>query len=44
MSGSEILFSGTMLPSPNYEASVEAGELVPQITLNKFRTEEKVWT
>ena len=44
MSGSHILFSGAMLQSPNYVASVEAGELVPQITLNKFRTEEEEWT
>ena len=44
MSGSHILFSGAMLQSPNYVASVAAGELVPQITLNKFRTEEEEWT
>ena len=44
MSGSEILFSGAMLQSPNYVASVEAGELVPMITLSTFRTEEEDWT
>ena len=44
MSGSHILFSGAMLQSPNYVASVAAGELVPMITLNKFRTEEEEWT
>ena len=38
MSGSEILFSGAMLQSPNYVASLEAGELVPMITLNTFRS------
>ena len=37
MSGSEILFSGAMLQSPNYVASMKAGELVPMITLNTFR-------
>ena len=44
MSGSEILFSGAMLQSPNYVASVEAGELVPMIALSTFRTEEEDWT
>ena len=44
MSGSHILFSGAMLQSPNYVASVAAGELVPMITLNKFRTEEEEWS
>ena len=44
MSGSNILYSGAMLQSPNYVASVKAGELVPQITLNFFRTEEEEWT
>jgi len=44
MSGSNILFSGAMLKSPNYVASVEAGELVPQITLNYFKTAEEEWT
>ena len=33
-----------MLQSPNYAASVEAGELVPQITLNKFSSEEEEWS
>ena len=36
--------SGKMLQSPNYAASVEAGELVPQITLNKFSSEEEEWS
>ena len=44
MKGSEILFSGAMLKSPNYVASVEAGELVPMITLNRFETEEEEWS
>ena len=33
-----------MLQSPNYAASVAAGELVPQITLNKFSSEEEEWS
>ena len=44
MSGSNILYSGAMLQSPNYVASVKAGELVPMITLNRFRTEEEEWS
>ena len=44
MRGSEVLYSGAMLRSPNYVASVEAGELVPMITLNKFNTEEEEWS
>ena len=44
MKGSEVLFSGAMLKSPNYVASVEAGELVPMITLNRFETEEEEWS
>ena len=33
-----------MLKSPNYVDSVEKGELVPSITLNKFNTDEEEWT
>jgi len=44
MSGSSILYSGAMLKSPNYVDSVEKGELVPSITLNKFNTDEEEWT
>jgi len=44
MQGEKILFSGKMLESPNYLASVEAGELVPMLTLNKFNTPEEEWT
>ena len=44
LSGSSVLFSGAMLQSPNYVASVKAGELVPQITLNKFDSDEEEWT
>merc|ERR1712176_418019 len=44
LSGSNVLYSGRMLESPNYLASVEAGELVPQLTLNKFTSETEEWT
>ena len=44
MSGAQVLYSGKMLEPPNYLASLEAGELVPQLTLNKFATEEEEWT
>ena len=44
MSGAQVLYSGKMLEPPNYLASVEADELVPQLTLNKFATEEEEWT
>ena len=44
MSGPQVLYSGKMLEPPNYLASLEAGELVPQLTLNKFATEEEEWT
>ena len=40
----QVLYSGKMLESPNYLASVEKGELVPSTTLNKFATEEEEWT
>jgi carotenoid cleavage dioxygenase-like enzyme len=43
-SGSQVLFSGKMLESPNYLASVAAGELQPMSTLNKFGTVEEEWT
>ena len=43
LSGENVLFSGAMLQSPNYVASVKAGELVHMITLNKFDTEEEEW-
>ena len=33
-----------MLESPNYVASVEKGELVPMVTLNKFDNVEDEWT
>jgi len=42
--GDKVLFSGKMLESPNYKASVEAGELVPQTTLNKFANPDDEWT
>jgi len=43
-SGSKVLFSGKMLESPNYLASVAAGELQPMTTLNKFGSVEEEWT
>jgi len=43
-SGSKVLFSGRMLESPNYLASVAAGELQPMTTLNGFETPEEEWT
>ena len=33
-----------MLESPNYLASVAAGELVPQLTLNRFSSPEEEWS
>ena len=43
--GSNVtVHSGKMLESPTYLASVAAGELVPQITLNKFSSEEEEWS
>ena len=33
-----------MLESPTYLASVAAGELVPQLTLNKFSSPEEEWS
>ncbi len=38
-----MLFSGKMLESNNYLASVEKGELVPQLTLNEFVDKEHDW-
>jgi len=43
-SGSQVLYSGKMLESPNYVASREQGELVPSMTLNKFETKEEEWS
>jgi len=43
-SGSQVLFSGKMLESPNYLASVAAGELQPMTTLNGFKTLDEEWT
>ena len=42
--GNRVLFSGKMMQTPLYKESVKKGELVPQITLNKFRTEEEEWS
>ena len=39
-----MLYSGKMLESPNYVASKEKGELVPQLTLNKFDNPEDEWS
>ena len=41
--GNRVLFSGKMMETPLYLESVQKGELVPQITLNKFRTVEEEW-
>jgi len=43
MDGAKMVYSGRMLQSPNYVASVEKGELVPMITLNKFASDEEEW-
>jgi len=43
-SGSQVLFSGKMLESPNYLASVAAGELQPMTTLNGFDSPDEEWT
>ena len=40
----QVLYSGKMLESPNYVASRDNGELVPQVTLNKFRDSDEEWT
>ena len=43
--GSNVtVHSGKMLESPTYLASVAAGELVPQLTLNKFSSPEEEWS
>merc|ERR1711936_234787 len=42
--GSRVLYSGKMLEPPNYLASVKKGELVPQMTLNKFAHPEDEWS
>jgi hypothetical protein len=39
-----VLYSGKMLESPNYLASVARGELVPSATLNKFASPEEEWS
>jgi len=43
-SGSQVLFSGKMLESPNYLASLAAGELQPMFTLSKFASAEEEWS
>ena len=42
--GSRVLFSGKMLETPLYLASVKKGELVPQMTLNKFANPDDEWS
>jgi len=42
--GSRVLFSGKMLETPLYKASVKKGELVPQMTLNKFANPADEWS
>ena len=39
----KVLFSGKMLESPNYLASVESGELTPQLTLGEFKDTAEEW-
>lgn len=41
--GDKVLFSGKMLESDNYMASVEKGEIAPQLTLNQFVDKENDW-
>ena len=42
--GKKVYFSGKMVDSTTYRDSVERGELVPQITLNKLAKPEEEWT
>jgi len=42
--GNRVLFSGKMMETPLYKESVWKGELVPQFTMNKFRTAEEEWS
>jgi hypothetical protein len=39
----QVLFSGKMLEPDNYVASVEKGELTPQLTLSRFIDDENDW-
>jgi len=40
----KVLFSGAMIKTPLYLASEAKGELVPQMTMNKFKTAEEEWS
>ena len=42
--GRNVYFSGKMIESTTYMDSLEAGELVPQITLNKLKNPDEEWT
>jgi len=42
--GSRVLYSGKMLEPPNYLKSVKKGELVPQMTFNKFENSADEWS
>jgi len=42
--GSNVYFSGKMVESTTYMDSVAAGELVPQVTLNKLANPDEEWT
>ena len=42
--GKNVYFSGKMIESTTYMDSLEAGELVPQITLNKLKNPDEEWT
>ena len=42
--GRNVYYSGKMIESTTYKHSVEKGELVPQVTLNKLAVPEEEWT
>ena len=42
--GRNVYFSGKMIESTTYMDSLEAGELVPQITLNKLKNPDEEGT
>ena len=43
LDGKRVYFSGKMIESTTYKDSVERGELVPQITLNKLANPDDEW-
>jgi len=42
--GKKVYFSGKMIESTTYMDSLKAGELVPQITMNKLKNPDEEWT